>query len=64
MAKISQGRTVLIIAHRLSALRMADRIITIEDGRLIEDGSHQDLIKTGGRYSKLYRLQAGFHEQY
>ncbi len=43
---------------------MADRIITIEDGRLIEDGSHQDLIKTGGRYSKLYRLQAGFHEQY
>lgn len=62
MAKISQGRTVLIIAHRLSALRMADRIITIEDGRLIEDGSHQELINRGGRYSKLYRLQTGFHE--
>jgi len=63
MAKISQGRTVLIIAHRLSALRMADRIITIEDGKLVEDGSHQDLVKAGGRYSKLYRLQAGIHEQ-
>ncbi|MCS3501763.1 subfamily B ATP-binding cassette protein HlyB/CyaB [Bradyrhizobium japonicum] len=62
MAKIVQGRTVLIIAHRLSALRMADRIITIEDGRLVEDGSHQELVKRGGRYSKLYRLQAGFHE--
>ncbi len=62
MAKISQGRTLLIIAHRLSALRMADRIITIEDGRLIEDGSHQELINRGGRYSKLYRLQTGFHE--
>jgi subfamily B ATP-binding cassette protein HlyB/CyaB len=64
MAKISQGRTVLIIAHRLSALRMADRIITIEDGQLVEDGSHRDLLRAGGRYSKLYRLQAGVHEQY
>jgi subfamily B ATP-binding cassette protein HlyB/CyaB len=62
MAKIVQGRTVLIIAHRLSALRMADRIITIEDGRLVEDGSHQELVKRGGRYSKLFRLQSGFHD--
>ncbi|ULK97093.1 type I secretion system permease/ATPase [Bradyrhizobium sp. I71] len=62
MAKIVQGRTVLIIAHRLSALRMADRIITIEEGRLVEDGPHQDLVKRGGRYSKLYRLQSGFHD--
>ncbi|KYK44446.1 MULTISPECIES: type I secretion system permease/ATPase [Bradyrhizobium] len=62
MAKIVQGRTVLIIAHRLSALRMADRIITIEDGRLVEDGPHQQLVKSGGRYSKLYRLQSGFHD--
>jgi subfamily B ATP-binding cassette protein HlyB/CyaB len=62
MAKIVQGRTVLIIAHRLSALRMADRIITIEDGRLVEDGSHQELVKRGGRYSKLFRLQSSFHD--
>ncbi|MBR0973057.1 type I secretion system permease/ATPase [Bradyrhizobium japonicum] len=62
MAKIVHGRTVLIIAHRLSALRMADRIITIEDGRLVEDGSHQELVKRGGRYSKLFRLQSGFHD--
>jgi subfamily B ATP-binding cassette protein HlyB/CyaB len=64
MAKISQGRTVIIIAHRLSALRLADRVITIERGRLIEDGSHHELIKAGGRYSTLYRLQAGLQEHY
>lgn len=64
MVQMSQGRTVLIIAHRLSALRLADRVITIERGRLIEDGSHQELIRAGGRYAKLYRLQAGLHEQY
>jgi len=62
MAQIARGRTVFVIAHRLSALRMADRIITIERGRLIEDGTHDQLIKTGGRYATLYRLQAGLHE--
>lgn len=59
MGEISRGRTVLIIAHRLSTLRKADRIITIERGRLIEDGPHEDLIRTGGRYASLYRVQAG-----
>ena len=62
MALMARGRTVFVIAHRLSALRMADRIITIERGRLIEDGTHDDLVKTGGRYATLYRLQAGLHE--
>ena len=62
MAQISRGRTVFIIAHRLSTLRMADRIITIERGRLVEDGTHDELMKTGGRYSTLYRLQMGLHE--
>ena len=62
MALMARGRTVFVIAHRLSALRMADRIITIERGRLVEDGTHDDLVKTGGRYATLYRLQAGLHE--
>src|SRR4030095_7030315 len=59
MAQIARGRTTFVIAHRLSALRMADRIITIDRSRLIEDGTHDDLIKTGGRYATLHRLQAG-----
>ena len=62
MSRIANGRTVFIIAHRLSTLRVADRVITIERGRLIEDGTHDELIKTGGRYATLYRLQAGLHE--
>jgi ATP-binding cassette, subfamily B, bacterial HlyB/CyaB len=62
MAQIARDRTVFVIAHRLSALRMADRIITIDRGRLIEDGTHDDLIKIGGRYATLHRLQAGLHE--
>jgi subfamily B ATP-binding cassette protein HlyB/CyaB len=62
MAQMAQGRTVLIIAHRLSSLRIADRVITIERGRLIEDGSHHELIEAGGRYATLHRLQAGLRE--
>lgn len=62
MAQIVTGRTVFIIAHRLSTLRIANRIVTIERGRLIEDGTHDELIKCGGRYATLYRLQAGLHE--
>jgi subfamily B ATP-binding cassette protein HlyB/CyaB len=62
MPQFSHGRTVFIIAHRLSTVRRSDRIITIERGRLIEDGTHEELIKTGGRYASLYRLQAGLHE--
>jgi ATP-binding cassette, subfamily B, bacterial HlyB/CyaB len=59
MARIAQGRTVFIIAHRLSTVRRSNRIITIDRGRLLEDGTHDELIKKGGRYAALYRVQAG-----
>ena len=62
MKEIADGRTVVIIAHRLSTVRTADRIITLDRGRLVEDGSHDALIKTGGRYASLHRLQGGLHE--
>ncbi|MDY0870632.1 type I secretion system permease/ATPase [Dongia rigui] len=58
MAAIARGRTVLIIAHRLSAVRACHRILTIEKGRLVEDGSHGELIQRNGRYAQLYRYQA------
>ena len=61
MKQISAGRTVLIIAHRLSAVRQANRIITIERGRIVEDGNHDELIRSNGRYAKLHYLQAGIH---
>ena len=59
MVEIAKGRTVIIIAHRLSTVRRADRIITIERGRIVEDGKHAELIAQGGRYATLHRMQAG-----
>ena len=61
MDSIAKGRTVFIIAHRLSTVRTADRIITIDRGRVVEDGTHDELIRTGGRYATLFRLQGGLH---
>ena len=62
MQRIAQGRTVFIIAHRLSTVRRSNRIITIDRGRLVEDGTHDELIKKGGRYATLHRVQADIHE--
>ena len=62
MQRIAQGRTVFVIAHRLSTVRRSDRIITIDRGRLVEDGTHEELIKKGGRYATLHRVQADIHE--
>jgi subfamily B ATP-binding cassette protein HlyB/CyaB len=62
MARIAQGRTVFVIAHRLSTVRRSHRIITIDRGRLVEDGTHEELINQGGRYAALHRVQAGVHE--
>ena len=61
MRQIVSGRTVVIIAHRLSTLRVADRVLTIDEGRLVEDGTHDELIRAPGRYAALHRLQAGIH---
>jgi ATP-binding cassette, subfamily B, bacterial HlyB/CyaB len=62
MKQICQGRTVLVIAHRLSTVRRSDRIIAIDRGRLVEDGTHDQLIATGGRYATLHRIQAGIQQ--
>jgi len=61
MQEIVKGRTVIIIAHRLSAVRNADRIITVEKGRIVEDGSHVQLIARQGRYASLWQMQEGNH---
>jgi ATP-binding cassette, subfamily B, bacterial HlyB/CyaB len=62
MSQMSAGRTVFVVAHRLSTVRFADRILTLDHGRLIEDGTHDELVRRGGRYATLYRMQGGIHE--
>ena len=59
LANLMQGRTVLVIAHRLSTVRRADRIAVIEHGKLTELGSHDELVALGGTYNRLYRMQFG-----
>jgi subfamily B ATP-binding cassette protein HlyB/CyaB len=61
MQAIVQGRTVIVIAHRLSAVRIADRIVALDQGRLVEDGTHAELLARGGRYADLWRRQVGSH---
>lgn len=53
------GKTALLISHRFSTVRMADQILVLEEGRIQEAGSHPELIALGGRYAKLYEMQAG-----
>lgn len=55
LQRFLEGRTTLIIAHRLSAVRQADRALVFEDGRIVEDGTHDDLIRNDGLYASLYR---------
>jgi subfamily B ATP-binding cassette protein MsbA len=54
-----QGRTTFVIAHRLSTIRRADQILVMEEGRLVERGTHESLYAAGGRYYDLYTRQHG-----
>ena len=57
-AELMQGRMAVIISHRFSTVRMADRIVVLNDGRVVEEGSHDDLVARGGLYAELFALQA------
>ena len=63
LARAGQGRTVITIAHRLSTIADADRIIVLENGKIVEEGAHADLLSRGGRYASLWQRQASEREE-
>lgn len=64
MINIMKGKTVIVIAHRLSTVRFADRILVVEGGRIIESGRHDELLRKNGSYTRLYMLQFRHDEGY
>jgi ATP-binding cassette subfamily B protein len=57
-AELTKGKMSLLISHRFSTVRMADRILVLEAGRIAEQGKHDDLVRDSGRYAQMFELQA------
>ena len=57
-SELTAGKMAVLISHRFSTVRMADRILVLDGGRILEDGSHEELLNSGGRYAELFNLQA------
>ena len=62
LEKLEENKTTFIIAHRLSTVRKADKILVLEKGRIIEEGNHETLMKKKGAYARIYNLQFSKHE--
>jgi ATP-binding cassette subfamily B protein len=57
-SELTAGKTALFISHRFSTVRMADRIVVLDNGSIVEEGSHDQLASLGGRYAEMFEMQA------
>ncbi len=57
--RVIEGRTTIIIAHRLATVMKADKIIVLEKGKIVEEDTHKELVEAGGLYSELFKIQSG-----
>ena len=57
-SELTAGKTALFISHRFSTVRMADRIVVLDSGKIVEEGSHDQLASLGGRYAEMFEMQA------
>lgn len=60
--ELAQGRTAILISHRLSTVKMADRIFVVDQGQIVEQGTHDDLMAQGGLYNNLFLTQAQHYQ--
>ena len=60
--QLIQGKTAVLISHRLSTVKMVDRIFVLENGRIVESGSHEELLRIGGTYARLFAIQAKYYQ--
>jgi len=61
-AELSKGKITLLISHRLGSCKMADHILVLKNGELVEQGTHEELLRLGGEYSRMYRAQADWYK--
>jgi ATP-binding cassette subfamily B protein/ATP-binding cassette subfamily B multidrug efflux pump len=59
LAQMMEGKTVIAIAHRLSTIAALDRLIVVDGGRIVEEGTHDELVRRGGLYAQLWKRQSG-----
>ncbi|RYG49785.1 MAG: ABC transporter ATP-binding protein, partial [Chitinophagaceae bacterium] len=61
-SELTKDKTAVLISHRFSTVRMADRILVLDQGELLEEGSHRELLNKNGRYAELFNLQAAGYQ--
>lgn len=62
-AEMTKGKTTLLISYRLGITRMVDRVLVFKEGKIIESGTHDELMKNNGHYAEMYRAQAQWYQQ-